>query len=349
MGKKPVLAFSVAMVASLQAPVAASQALSADLAPIAPPAEIAPYIKNDHFFPGNYEWLRGAFSDASEREVAAYRNIIAWRQKCRANDLKRARSEIRSLGISPGSSLDTMPYKTLTCGQVSALPEPINLDDWNGFKHDVAVVRPIVEGYLAAVASSEKSGYMDDPDIRFALAARVMAEQTLRAGLDWPAEESGRNDVQGPLTPQQNGILVAQIAIALQERDQENTAWLKEVVRQHGWPKRSEFGDTVIKMAWLLVQHADADPLFQVQALRLMEPLAVTGEANKTDYAFLFDRVMLKLIGKQRFATQLTCKGGKLVPLPLEDEAGVEARRRKMGIDSLADYEARTLKEAGPC
>ena len=349
MAKRLALALSVVMMASLQTSVAASRAPSVDLTPIVPPAEITPYIKNGHFLPGNYEWLRGAFRDASEREVAGYKNIVAWRQKCRENDLKRTRAELNSLGISPGSSLNTMPYKTLTCGQVSALPEPINLDDWNGFKRDVAVVRPIVEGYLAAVALSEKSGYMDDPDMRFALAARVMEEQTLRAGLDWPADQSGRNDVLEPLTPQQNGILVAQIAIALQERDQENTAWLKEVVRQHGWPKRSKFGDTVIKMAWLLVQHADADPAFQVQALRLMEPLAVTGEANKADYAFLFDRVMLKLIGKQRFATQLTCEQGKLVPLPLEDEAGVEARRRKMGIGSLADYEARTLKEAGPC
>jgi hypothetical protein len=347
--KKLAFVFSVLMMASLQASLAAPLASSAEVEPLAPPAEIAPYIKNDHFSPGNYQWLRGAFRDASEGEVAGYRKIMAWRQSCRADDLKRTRSELSSLGISFGSSLDSMPYRTLKCGQLSTLPEPINLDDWSGFKRDVAIVRPIVEGYLAAIALSEKSGYMDDPDIRFALTARVMAEQTLRAGLDWPPDQSVRNDVQETLTPQQNGILVAQLAIALQERDQDNTAWLKAIVRQHGWPKRSEFGDKVTKMAWLLAQHADAAPSFQVLALRLMEPLVATGEANKNDYAFLFDRVMLKLIGKQRYGTQLTCEQGKLVPLPLQEEAGLESRRHKMGIGSLADYEARTLREAGPC
>jgi hypothetical protein len=35
-----------------------------------------------------------------------------------------------------------------------------------------------------------------------------------------------------------------------------------------------------------------------------MEPLVAQGEVTKQNYAYLYDRIMLKLAGKQRYATQ---------------------------------------------
>ncbi len=42
-----------------------------------------------------------------------------------------------------------------------------------------------------------------------------------------------------------------------------------------------------------------------------MEPLILSGEVSKGDYAYLYDRVMLKISGKQRYGTQAMCLDGK--------------------------------------
>lgn len=101
--------------------------------------------------------------------------------------------------------------------------------------------------------------------------------------------------------------------------------------------------------AWLLVQHADDDPAFQVAMLRLMELLAAHDEVNKRNVAMLTDRVMLKLVGRQRYGTQFTCQDGRHTPLPLEDEATLANRRAAMGLDTLAQNVIRMDQAYGPC
>jgi hypothetical protein len=45
--------------------------------------------------------------------------------------------------------------------------------------------------------------------------------------------------------------------------DAENLPWLKQVVADIGWPGASAVGEDGAHAAWLLVQHAAADPKFQ--------------------------------------------------------------------------------------
>ncbi len=80
-----------------------------------------------------------------------------------------------------------------------------------------------------------------------------------------------------------------------------------------------------------------------------MEPLVGAGEVDRRDFAFLYNRVMLKIMGKQRYATQLTCKDGALMPLPLEDASATDRERELVGLGSLNDYKKDTLNEIGPC
>jgi hypothetical protein len=49
----------------------------------------------------------------------------------------------------------------------------------------------------------------------------------------------------------------------LQAVDAANTARMKRIVAERGWPGRSLVGDDGAQAAWLLVQHADHDPAFQ--------------------------------------------------------------------------------------
>lgn len=313
-----------------------------------PPTVLAPYIHDGAFEPGDYRWLRGEFDGSNANDKANDAAILAWRKRCRVNDMKQTRAELTAMGISAGPSLERIPYRSLICDQVASLPEPLDLRDWEGFARDVTKVQPIAQGFLAGVKLAEQAAAPDSPALGDMLNAKLIGDQVLRRGLDWASGGASDAPVLS-LTPQQRGILVSEIAIAMARRDHDNTEWLKGVVASQGWPTRTKVGDSAATVAWLLVQHADADPAFQARALRLMEPLAATGEVNKKNYAYLYDRVMLKLVGKQRYATQLTCRAGQYVPLPVEDDREVDSWRRKAGMGALADYQRQVTKNSGPC
>jgi hypothetical protein len=120
--------------------------------------------------------------------------------------------------------------------------------------------------------------------------------------------------------------------------DQKNTARLKEIVDKHGWPGQSLVGAAGARDAWLLVQHADRDPTFQKRCLELMTPLVAKGEVSGTDLAYLTDRVRVAEGKPQVYGTQFREVNGKMEPLPIEDEARVDERRRAIKLPPLAEY-----------
>jgi hypothetical protein len=121
--------------------------------------------------------------------------------------------------------------------------------------------------------------------------------------------------------------------------DHENTAWLKQIVAARGWPGNSLVGEDGANAAWLLVQHADADPAFQAQALSLMEPAVAKHDASPSDFALLTDRVLLAQDKQQRYGTQFqTGDDGVMRLRPTEDTAGLDARRRAIGLPSMDEY-----------
>ena len=61
--------------------------------------------------------------------------------------------------------------------------------------------------------------------------------------------------------------------------DADNLAWLKEVVAEVGWPGQSMVGEDGAHAAWLLAQHADQDPAFQLRCLELLTQAVASGEA----------------------------------------------------------------------
>ena len=320
--------------------------LAATQPPLPPPPPLMPYVGNGRFDPGDYRWLRGQFANASNTDRKASKDIEDWKRRCTAASLAEVRTELAALGVDPGASLNTVPARDPICSAVLSSPWPLDLANWDGFARDVQVVRPIAQAYLSAVATAEKIAVPRGPALGDAINARSIGEQMLRFGFAWAAGSQTDSPV---LTPQQRAILGSRIGIATIERDHANTEWLKRLVTAQGWPRRSLVGDGAAGVAWLLAQHADADPAFQLRALRLMEPLVQTGEVDRKNYAYLYDRVMLKIVGRQRYATQMTCKAGRYVPQPLEADAEVETRRREMGLGTLAEYEEEMVKYTGSC
>lgn len=62
--------------------------------------------------------------------------------------------------------------------------------------------------------------------------------------------------------------------------DADNTAFMKKVIDKHGWPGKSLVGADGALAAFLLVQHASADPAFQERCLVLIREAVEQGEAR---------------------------------------------------------------------
>ena len=121
----------------------------------------------------------------------------------------------------------------------------------------------------------------------------------------------------------------------LEEVDKRNTKRMKEIIAKYGWPGQTLVGRKAAQGAWLLVQHADLDSAFQKQALVLIEAAAKKNEVTPANVAYLVDRVATAEKRKQLYGTQF---GPDLKPLPIEDEAHVDARRAAIGLEPMADY-----------
>ncbi|MBX3096015.1 MAG: hypothetical protein KF812_04060 [Fimbriimonadaceae bacterium] len=164
------------------------------------------------------------------------------------------------------------------------------------------------------------------PEIAFEIIAMGMADQEARFRLidAMKAEPGG-----------------ASMSIALKDtsrEDQLNTTRMKQIVEQIGWPTQSKVGTEASGTAWLLVQHADADPEFQSHCLELMRPYLGKGEINEQNYAYLWDRVAINSGGKQRYGTQVKNEGGRWIVHRLENPRRVEEFRRQVGLMPLTEY-----------
>ena len=124
----------------------------------------------------------------------------------------------------------------------------------------------------------------------------------------------------------------------LERVDRENTAWLKTIVREQGWPGISLVGQDGADCAWLLAQHADRDPAFQAECLALLERAVGAGDASPGHLAYLTDRVLLKERGMQRYGTQFRVGPGGPEPEALEDPERVDELCAAMGLQPLEDY-----------
>lgn len=119
----------------------------------------------------------------------------------------------------------------------------------------------------------------------------------------------------------------------------DNTAWLKQVVADKGWPGVSLVGEDGARAAFLLVQHSDADPEFQAHMLPLLEAAVARRDAASDDFALLTDRVLVAQGKPQRYGSQFRNNDDGTMSLkPVEDEANLDARRRKMGLPTMAEY-----------
>ncbi len=127
--------------------------------------------------------------------------------------------------------------------------------------------------------------------------------------------------------------------------DQSNLQKMKQVVRKFGWPTISLVGKRASQMAWLIVQHADTDLVFQKKCLRLMIKAAKTGEVTLQDVAYLADRVLINQGKPQVYGTQFyKDRDGQWVPRPIKNTDKLEERRKRVGLESFKIYRQKMSK-----
>lgn len=158
-----------------------------------------------------------------------------------------------------------------------------------------------------------------------------------------------------PVAEGRPAVMAAQTEI--ERQDIENQKQLKAMLPARGWFLKSELPPEALSAAWLIVQHAiNADIALVRAVVASMKALLPTGEVEKPDYAMLADRVAVVDGVRQTYGTQMICDKFKWVLYPVEDEAGVEARRKEMGLgvtlaDQLAQFATRSCpiaNYAGP-
>lgn len=121
--------------------------------------------------------------------------------------------------------------------------------------------------------------------------------------------------------------------------DQANTARLKEIVAQQGWPRRSVWGPRPALAAWMILQHTP-DYEFQAEMLPVMEKMVAEKEVDGPYYALLYDRVQRRHDRPQRYGSQVQKKAdGSWEPAPpLEDPDRLDQLRASVGLQPIADY-----------
>jgi hypothetical protein len=196
----------------------------------------------------------------------------------------------------------------------------------------------LLSGLVVPADDTPQPMPVKEPELRSGLLGRTKTDQEVRqAMMQWMR-------VHGP-----DGVAVTaalgrdekaefdKLTAKVKAVDEDNTKWLKGVVEQHGWPTRTLVAQDGANAAWLLVQHADADPKFQRQCLDLMAKLP-KDEVSPANLGYLNDRVLLAEGKKQLYGTQFMFVGGKWKPRPIEDEANVDKRRAEAGMSPLVDY-----------
>jgi hypothetical protein len=201
---------------------------------------------------------------------------------------------------------------------------------------------------LGGCRTAARSGADLDPG-----RAAALREELLRRR---DADQEARSRDYGAMAPEERGAAFAHATGV----DRDNTARMKEIVAELGWPTYARVGKEASDAAFLLVQHADHDPEFQAACLPLLEAAMARGEASRPGFAYLTDRVRVRQKRPQIYGTQyhvrelpdgsaVAGKDGRLTYLlPIvESPEDLDAQRAAMGLSPWIEYEHAMAESQG--
>ncbi|TAG78375.1 MAG: hypothetical protein EAZ21_12860 [Betaproteobacteria bacterium] len=141
----------------------------------------------------------------------------------------------------------------------------------------------------------------------------------------------------------------------------ENARQLRTLIDQFGWPHAGIAGEDGAEAAWLIAQHAIAEPAFMRSCRELLASEIASGRVLEWQYAYLDDRIKVFEGKPQRFGTQLEVTPTGPMVCEVEEPEFLNQRREKAGLEplerrlaafatsprpSVEDYQARKAQEA---
>jgi len=134
--------------------------------------------------------------------------------------------------------------------------------------------------------------------------------------------------------PSGDASKIKQMALEMKASDKQNQLYISQLLDQCGWPEglTAEESSTV----FLVIDHADL--AFMQKYLPVLESQAQAGNVSKSDLATIRDRVQMLTGKKQVYGTQTLKTGKEVYVWPVENEAGLDARRKEMGLPSMEEY-----------
>jgi hypothetical protein len=121
-------------------------------------------------------------------------------------------------------------------------------------------------------------------------------------------------------------------------QDSLNMVRIDEIITQYGFPGKSMVGQRGSSTVWLVIQHAPLEK--QEQYFPMLTQAMEKGELNKSDWAYLLDRINMRKGIPQVYGSQVNRdpQTGNWRFHPIEDEANVNARRASVGLGPLEEY-----------
>jgi hypothetical protein len=119
-----------------------------------------------------------------------------------------------------------------------------------------------------------------------------------------------------------------------QQQDSMNLADTRAILDQYGWLGVDLIGKKANESLFLIIQHADSSIIQRY--FPLLTQSYEIGQTPAKYYALMLDRLLTDLGQKQVFGTQFKKENGRFVTFPLQDEKGVEQRRKRVGLEPLA-------------
>jgi hypothetical protein len=123
--------------------------------------------------------------------------------------------------------------------------------------------------------------------------------------------------------------------------DEDNLNWLKGRIAAEGWFDIRRYGESADRAAFLMVQHADGDPVYQAYIVSVLAPKLATGDTDPQNYAHLIDSVMVRSGRPQIYGTQMECVNGQWLAPNIEFPDELAERRAGKGLPTYQEQVAR--------
>jgi hypothetical protein len=117
--------------------------------------------------------------------------------------------------------------------------------------------------------------------------------------------------------------------------DAENQTALERIVSKCGWPKSAEINKFVVKVAAIILIHADSE--YKMKFRPYIEESHLNDDITGEIYALFIDKLMVQQDKSQIYGTQYNGIGGKQL-MPIDDPVNVNERRQTIGMPPLGAF-----------